>query len=990
MKRLSLFHVTVLMTFWIPGTITLAQAPDFQAVIDSPGTPYDHGPRIDTAMVSVFDAFTNRDYAFLYGGRGKSGAQDIFMDYHGDVWGFRIYSAFKNPQILWERRQTDPFLLMDLETPGTLQDEEYPPLPRFGHSGVLCLTLDDSILHNDDQPTKKETDINFIVFGGKRQAVRNAQNRVIDGNAVITNELYIFAEYRINTGDGKDIRYHWYRVEPTLLNETWPSPRMYAQIVPLFNEQDPIENRNRFLLFGGIDDSGTICADAYVGTLTRTLTPTAPEGNEWAFDIGLDVQFEAVTLDAGECEAIRVYGAAAVYDRYFFQSSALNDPIPRVIFLGGMKGPENNPASSKVICIEPGDATDWTDPMVYELTQADMGTTMNRAFFSAVLNDRNNRIEVTGGESEGQTRNSIGYLDLTDMESGWIWMTGSTSGCFPDVSHHSGCYSHSATVYCVENGAGSPERKLYVDKTAQLPMEWNVGKNEQYGLTNPEAVTNTRRLRSGDTIRILQENDDPGCVNDCYRCSINVPVWCKDVTIEGVVLNGIKPILYQLYSPENTWDPLWYLEGSDENRFAREMMEVVYSHGPITLKNLTICHFDEDPVGPYALMPEVIPSDRLADYSDYTNPPVPNREWDLALHHVDDPGIFMHAESRVENCDLTLNGVGIAMICVSSALDPASVTHCTFTRNFMGLVALEKDHLIAGNTFTDNYLAGIAIDKGSNTNIRDNLFKGNGWLSDNPENIYGLEDYSAAILSDFAMTARVPLIQNPFIYNNTFVSNHRVLTIKDDAYRGQYMNRPVFFNNIVYDPEGTQSPLFIDDSQNRSDVICRNTCFFTGDGIDILETRDPASPGFILSDTLQADPLLDEPDWTLSATSPCIDRGLYLLEVGITSLLNYPDFRFLDIGYHYPLYTGAIPEAPENPALSLSVPMITFQWDPVSWVSGYLVLVEAESGVITTAYVTTESFAFNPGIRDNLWFGVMSHQNQQIYSDCVWLEWIGE
>jgi len=973
----------------------------FTEVPDTFDTQYEHGPRIDASLALMHDTFTCRDRAFLYGGRGKNDqGQEVFMDYHGELWAIRPYPAFMNTVILWERWEPDLFVLRDLDCPITTptpvpQDEEYPPLPRFGHSAVICVVMDGSIMHNTDIPTEDETYMNYVVFGGKRQQVRNANNLVIAGNSITTDEVYVFTEYRIDTGTGKQTRHHWYRVEPEDANETWPGPRMYAQMVPLFNEQDPVENRNTFLLFGGIDPNGAICTDAYVGTLTRDLQVQPPENNEWDFDTGLDVTFEEVTLDTTTLEAISVHGASVIYDPYFNHPAGVEHPEPRVLILGGVQGAAGGIATSKIYSIQPQDGSDWTDLEGTELIDADMGASHKRAFFSAVINYRYNRIEIAGGETQGLIRDEIGYLDLLNLQDGWTWFDGPGDGSFPAVSHHHAYHSHATGIYCVENWSTAPERKLYVDKYFHPDdhndsKTWEISKSARYGLTNPEAVANTRRLREGDTLYIRQEHDYPGAVNDCYRCSLNVPSWCKNVTIEGEVYNGVKPILYQLYAPPGSIDPAWYLEGGDGDRFSRYMMEVIYSHAAMTMKNLKICHFETEPSGPEDLLPTDIPSAQLEGYSDYESPSSSHRDWLFAAHHVDDAGMFMHAQSNLKNCDFYLNGVGIAMICVSSAIEPTQVTGCTFESNFMGVVALEKDHHIAYNTFKDNYVAGLAIDKGSSTNVRENLFTGDGRLSFNPDNIYGLEDYSAAILCDFATTTNVPLIQTPFIYNNTFVNNYRALTIKDDGYLGQYMNRPFFFNNIVYDPQGTQSPVFIDDSGNRSDLICRNNCFYPAQGIDIIETDDPASTGFVLASTLEQNPLLELPGYTLASNSPCIDQGLYLLQVGISSLLNYPDYRTLDIGYHYPLYTGIIPGAPENLSVTPMLTYLRFEWDSVSGVSGYRIFVEKDDGSMVTELTSQTDFEYNPGGEEHLWFGVMSHQNQEIYSECVWLEWIGE
>ncbi|MCD4655456.1 hypothetical protein K8T06_16170, partial [bacterium] len=318
------------------------------------------------------------------------------------------------------------------------------------------------------------------------------------------------------------------------------------------------------------------------------------------------------------------------------------------------------------------------------------------------------------------------------------------------------------------------------------------------------------------------------------------------------------------------------------------------------------------------------------------------------LHHVDDPAIFMHVEANVENCDFTLNGVGIAMICVSSADNSAEINGCTFEKNFIGIVALEKDHLYRYCTFKENYLTGIAFDKGSRTVACENLFIGNGILDAS----FGLDNYKSGVLSDFATTAGVPLIQTPFIFNNTFASNFRAMSISDFDYRSQYMNRPIFFNNIIDNETASVSPIWIG-GQDRCDLVSLNNCFNLSTGTDVIELENSSILGVVMLDNLEMDPLLQIPSYTISGSSPCIDQGLHLLEVGITSLMNYPDYGRLDIGYHYPLYTGNVPDPPTNLRI-VSGPIL--EWDPPSTApNDYLVIIELDDGSIITAVVSHSS-----------------------------------
>ncbi|MCD4655455.1 hypothetical protein K8T06_16165 [bacterium] len=651
MKRVLVF-LAALLTF-----MCLSVEAQYMEVGDTISTECDFGARIDASVDLMYDTFINRNRAFLYGGRGKNSSGDeIFMDYHGDLWNIRLDPAFKNAKILWERCETDLFKLRDLDNPNPLdlQDEEYPPLPRYGHSGIICPTLDDSIIHWNDDPTLQETYLNFIVFGGMRQNLRDCNGRVIGTNKTLTDEVYVFSEYIINAGNDKERRYHWYRIESDG-TEPWPSPRMYAQIVPLFNEQDPVDERNKFLIFGGKDANG-ICANAYVATFTRNMTPALPADtdNEWLFDMGLDVTFAPVIMNSVIQMAISVYGASVVYDPYFYHEPGNTDPTPRIIVMGGMRGNPVAVASDNVYVML-SDQGDWTN-LTIDFTIDDFNDVdpdHERAFFSASLDYRNSTIQIVGGENSTGVLDETGELNLTDSSPEWIFVSGNPPGSgFPAVSHHASVCSMGNAVFCVEDWntppPQTPTRKLYIDKSDKgITKEWNIEKDALYGLTNPEAVTNTRRLRKGDTIYIHQTNDYANAVNDAYKCNILIPTWHSNITMEGIVYNGVKPLLYQIYNSSQDYNSNWYIESLETGRFSRDMSDIVYSHAKMTLRNLKFCHLETEPSSPQTLLPTTIPTSRLNAYTNYTS----GKPWDLMLHHVDDPAIFMHVEANVENCD---------------------------------------------------------------------------------------------------------------------------------------------------------------------------------------------------------------------------------------------------------------------------------------------------------------------------------------------------
>ncbi|MCD4654442.1 hypothetical protein K8T06_10980, partial [bacterium] len=187
---------------------------------------------------------------YLYGGRTKEGGIEKFADSGGEVWSFDLDQAYDvdrddvDPPLdasIWYRHAPDRFRFAN-------QVGDYPPAPRYAHAAVACQSLDISIMHSTSNPTQLETYLNYVVFGGMKQETSAGGDLTIAGNEIISDEVFVFAEYRIQQEDpnpNKDgivfrKRYHWYELEREG-NETWPSPRKYAQIVPLFNEQDPVD-----------------------------------------------------------------------------------------------------------------------------------------------------------------------------------------------------------------------------------------------------------------------------------------------------------------------------------------------------------------------------------------------------------------------------------------------------------------------------------------------------------------------------------------------------------------------------------------------------------------------------------------------------------------------------------------------------------------------------------------------------------------------------
>ena len=934
-----------------------------------------HLPRTDAVFLLNYDVFDNQNSIIMYGGKGynpDSGTIE-FMDPRGDIWKAVLYysnnSDYEN-NIDFQPLSTDHFRLSP-QVPG----DPYPPAMRFGHCGVLIPLEDIRVLHNDDTTStvKKYTYTNLVILGGKRQD--DPDNRAVANNTIVTSEVWVNAEYEIVIPDEEGLekpqkRHHWYEVTPTGMT---PPARYDAQVVPLFSEETPFSQRNTFLYFGGKDENGNLLNDAYIGTLTRSTTPAPGTSNEWAFEIAIDIEFTAVTPDTH----FKTAGAEVHYDPYYGMDGG--ERTPRVIIIGGER--DGAPASGEVVCIYPGN-DGWETPIIRD-ELPDLPDA--RKHMASVFNPREHRLRVFGGV-DGSGSQVMGVLDLDLKTPGqWVWEDPAYTG-----SHQHAVYSLGTRLYQVTGSGSGAEWTVLWDRSEATSLYdrpdeafvWDIRMDDPWGLDTPVTVFNSPRLHPFDTVRIHQTRDAVGKVNDCFAGNNSIPSWCPNVVIEGVVKNGVKPILYNLFDTSGLDGALWIDPYDGSVRFDRSMPAVLHVNTVSTIRNIKFCHF-ETYQQPDTGLPAEIPVSRLEHYMDEDDPGI---DWDLAYHHVDDPGIFVHAAFQLENCDFEFNGVGIVLICVTSAIVPADIHHCMFRKNQIGLLSLETEHVIRYNTFRDNYLTGIVFDKGARTVFSENLLMNNGRLTE--MGITGFDTFESAALSCFASPWDVPGIQTPFIFNNTFVDNRYALSVTEPGDRAQYMNRPVMFNNIVSDT-GSNPPVFLKSSQRRCDIICMHNCFDLNPGVTILDIDDLGIPGYLTWRNMEDDPVFANDRYQLIYGSPCVDRGLHILNPGVTSRMRYCDYGEMDIGYHYLPETGNIPNSPDD----LEITEKTMTWTrPLPRPDGYLVTVEdAYGGILEQVFVSdseTPELSFSHREEDHLWFGVMSHYNKTAFSSPVWIEWI--
>jgi hypothetical protein len=578
-------------------------------------------------------------------------------------------------------------------------------------------------------------------------------------------------------------------------------------------------------------------------------------------------------------------------------------------------------------------------------------------------------------------------LDLTDPAAEWQWIC-------PDyeASRHLAIYTNGTRTFRTVGDAVNGKSVMEWDKNEATlgppddPFVWDVTPDAPFGLNNPNTILNTPRLHSYDIVRIHQTRDVGGKVNDAYRVNAAVPPWYDNVTLEGVVKNGIKPVLYTRYTDWSEYLPTVI------PHLSKMGVIVEIAASSMTIRNIMFLQTEND-VTPDDLLSNTIPSEVLNNYQQTVDEDLleilnlyydkGDEIWDFAQHHNKDPALWLHAAIRAENNVFRCTGIGMTVICVTSAIRDANLYHNRFDHNYIGILALETEHDIAYNEFRNNYLAGVVLDKGARAVCRENLFIGNGHDLQST-----MANYQGGIWSHFCVTTRVPNIQTPVIYNNTFVNNKRALSVTEHSeYRSQMMNRPFFFNNII---SGSAEPIHLPDSDHRCDLIGSHNCFYDESGIvSPFETE--------IGKILTSRDTEDDPEfgaggkYLLTDTSPCLNTGLFTLYPGIMSELKYFDYGMMDIGYHHLVDPYNLPGSPEN----LQIDGYMLSWDPSysGWVNGYLVLVETYAGNFIQAVFRNDNelfydFSDAANNYDHLFLWVMAHIDRIVYSDPVMIEWM--
>ncbi len=871
-----------------------------------------------------------------------------YIDDDGQVWRLKLHGA--NP--VWS--QLRPFA-------GTT----IPPL-RHGHSGGICVT--DSPVANIDDTTS--TVHNFVTFGGYD-----------DSNDEYLNDTWVFAEIKLkNQKRKRSTIWKWVEADNIPAGSFIPVKRKHAVMVPY-----PGPNgENSFFLLGGVDSTERK-QNVFTGILNRmtptpdpqvTVTPT----NQGASNPG--VEFDMIwSKKANPPADVGLEGAAAVYDPYY-------GDYPRMLVYGGINA--NGGLSPDVFEYKlegtPGWATFTPLPAATPTPTTGPGTPSNtaiptvptpnpRCFHAMALDIREHRLLVHGGSNDDSDPDY-----LTAMDDLWeydlltqTWKPLTTTNQI-NRWKHSGVFNW-FTLFGGQDDNGDCHDHIMEYFPAVSGKTWDVMVNADYGLDNPNTVINTQRVKPNDIVRIHQTASTwPG---DVFDVKLYIPWYISNLTIEGVNNGDIRAGLWSTYEPTPisaiiatptplTNHPMLKNPHSEEGRealregFSMSQSTVIQDSAGSTFRNLIIGHHLPNATPIADLHTDILEHyERIANHT--------NKIFSMQMLDV---GMVATAPSRVENCEFLANGVGYVMICVSSTYEPNWVHDTIFKNNMIGALELETRHRVYNNIFTGNKLCGIEFDKGAHGMAYDNLFIDNGG-GDVPDS------WRCGIISGYSICGGVPAMQQPLIYNNTFINNPAALSIWEDGDIRQFVNSPCFFNNIMYTTDATADAAIYHVNNDRNRVISFHNCmdgysdFFEYNGMNLLSSRDfEDDPLFVDSDEYRLD---SEP-----LVSPCIDTGFHSLSPGATDMNEIMDGYFLDIGYHF---TDIEPVMGPPEDLEFDETANTLSWSVPSGESpaGYVVYWEDVDGIlIGVQWVTgTISNSLANYLNQGYWFGVCAHENGQ-------------
>ncbi len=963
---------TILVVFLLCLLISTIGLAD--EVYDLYGKPYPDpfvvrpGGRIFFAAAYHFNPDREDNDLYIHGGESENGG---CMDYNGVIWRARLHSA----NTAWKKY---------IPVSGSL----IPPL-RSGPAGGVFGTLSPIINVGSDEAVR-----NFVTFGGEK----------CDGGTIL-NDTWIAGEFKIRAYDSIDeiysIQNGWKWVLASS-SGSLPDKRRDSSLVylPDYSNDD---DGHEFFLLGG-DDGFEFMQEAFIGNIVRiTATPTeTPTGNTPiptpTSDIGakpwhVDFEYEVAWTEASPPPAdVGLVGHAAVYDPYYGEN-------PRILVYGGIN---SNGTLSSVIHqfdLEDGEwgtmtplpsntpaPTTGPETPTWTATPTPLATPVPRWRHAMVLDIREHRLLIHGGTDVATNPDDDDALDdlweYDIINQTWIPLSTTES-----VSRwkHTGCF-YWFTMFGGSDDDGNFYDDILEYKPAESGKTWDIEKDTDYGLDDPDTVINTQRVKSNDIVRIHQTQSTwPG---DAFDVQLLIPWYIQNLSVIGINKDDYRPVLWTEYAPvpeDIISNPLVMdlktPEGYEAFKsFSATTSFVILDSAGTLFKNLIIGHYL-----PTATPAPELPASILEYYAEVTA----DEQGDprKAYHtHMLDPGIIVTGPFRIENCEFIANGVGCVMICVSTTgRSYSSITDSIFSNNFVGIVQLETSHQVHHNIFQENALCGILLDKGAHGIVHNNLFVDNGFED---SDIY--DEWLSGIFSCYSILDGVPAVQQPFIYNNTFVDNAASLSIWEDGDIRQYVNSPCFFNNII-SHSGSTNPAVEQEHLTRCRLISFHNDYdgygyhFEDESMNLVSAWDFSDdPEFADSDEyrLNNDPV-----------SPCIDEGFYSLFPGVTDMNEIQDFSMVDIGYHFtdvePVFGPPVILGDDGEDLTWEEPT-----DADSTLEGYVVYWEDAAGILQGLEFldlqptpTPETFEVDETDRDQgYWFGICAFDENGEYGESAFIE----
>ena len=336
-------------------------------------------------------------------------------------------------------------------------------------------------------------------------------------------------------------------------------------------------------------------------------------------------------------------------------------------------------------------------------------------------------------------------------------------------------------------------------------------------------------------------------------------------------------------------------------------------------------------------------------------------------------GIKLMSPSKINNCKIEdvywVNngnelGIGVIAFCMSNTTynNPAKILSSTFTGNYIGFSNKEAHTICSNSKFENNKIGTLA-----HFNAKGNFFG----------NLYAKNDYYGVyIVQDFDKTKSECQSNNKIL--NQLMVNFDLCTVADNNY-GFYIKKDNSTNPSVVSishsiiADNSNWGIYVDNptsSGNESEITYLNIkCIdFYNNGENGEQhyynpANTPSEDEIPLK--IYEDPLFyDRINYYLRTDSPCIDYGIFPIDLGSATWDGKPDDSFWDLGWHR--YPEDPPPKPLNLNASVSNQSIYLSWDRPQFYSDLspfndlicykIQLFSTDNRVIKTYYSNEESF----------------------------------